>query len=108
MKIGKPSEIQQTTDVTLRSGQTPGGSRLPGRAGEAGRPAAADDEVRLSRASRNLIGEAPGAAETVRADKIEEVRQAIEEGRFPVNAEVVAERMISEAAQLLETLSQGK
>jgi negative regulator of flagellin synthesis FlgM len=107
MKIGKPSEIKPTTDVALRSGQTPGGSRLPGRTGEAGRPAGSD-EVRLTRASRNLIGEAPDAAETVRAGKVEEVRQAIEEGRFPVDAEVVAERMISEAAQLLETLSQGK
>jgi len=108
MKIGKPSEIQQTTDVTLRSGQTPGGSRLPGRAGEAGRPAATDDEVRLTRASRSLMGEGPGAAEMVRAEKIEEVRKAIEEGRFPVNADVVAQRMISEAAELLETLSQSK
>ncbi|MCL4184886.1 MAG: flagellar biosynthesis anti-sigma factor FlgM [Burkholderiaceae bacterium] len=107
MKIGKPSEIQQTTDVVLRSGQTPGGSRLPGRAGDAGRPAAAD-EVRLTRATRTLIGETSDSAEMVGAEKIEEVRKAIEEGRFPVNADVVAQRMISEAAQLLETLSQGK
>lgn len=106
MKIGKPSEIQQGIDVTLRSGQAPGSSRSPGRTGAAEHRSA--DAVHLRRSSHSLFGTASDPVDAVRADKIDEVRHAIAQGHFQVRARVVAERMIREAAQLLETLSQGR
>lgn len=106
MKIGKPCEIQPGVDVTLRSGLVPGGSRAPRDTGEVERPAA--DEVRLTRTSRSLVGAASDPLDAVRTDKVEEVRNAIVEGHFQVRAQVVAERMITEAAQLLETLTRAR
>jgi flagellar biosynthesis anti-sigma factor FlgM len=106
MKIGKPSEIQRVSDFALRSGHASGGSGQPGRPGAAEHCAA--DGVRLSRASGSLRSGASGAEATASADRIENIRTAIEERRFPVNAEVIADRMISEAAQLLETLGRAR
>ena len=103
MKIDKPSEIQHVSDFALRSGHASGGSGHAGRA-EAAEHGAADG-VRLSRTSASLRG---GTEETASAERIEEIRNAIKERRFPVNADVIADRMISEAAQLLETLGRGR
>ncbi len=100
MKIDKPVEIQSTPDAALRSGQAAGAARSAAR-GRAAAPAAGEtDSVSLSAASR-----APKADADVRADKVAEVREAIREGRFHVSAEVVADKMIAQAAELLETLS---
>jgi len=67
------------------------------------------DEVSLSRASRSLAAEAAGSeADPIRRQKVEEIRQAIREGRFEVNAWAVADKMISEAAELLESLSRPR
>ena len=106
MKIDKPSEIQHVSDFALRSGHASGGSGHAGRA-EAAEHGAADG-VRLSRTSASLRGGACGTVETACAERIEEIRNAIKERRFPVNADVIADRMISEAAQLLETLGRGR
>ena len=102
MKIGKPAEIQQSE--LLRASQT-ANTRVAGNAGggAVGKTEAAVN-VRLSDTSRSLAAEASGPVRSMRTEKVEEVRRAIAEGRFKVNAEVVADRMISEAAQLLETL----
>ncbi|ODT38484.1 MAG: flagellar biosynthesis anti-sigma factor FlgM [Lautropia sp. SCN 70-15] len=67
------------------------------------------DEVSLSSASRSLATESAGAeADPTRSQKVAEIRQAIREGRFEVNAWAVADRMISEAAELLESLSRTR
>ncbi|MFP5406656.1 MAG: flagellar biosynthesis anti-sigma factor FlgM [Gammaproteobacteria bacterium] len=104
MKIGKPAETQPT-DALARSAQAAGASRQAGTAGGGKiERTGATDKVQLSEASRKLASEI-GSSDTVRAAKVEEVRQAIAEGRFHVNAKVVAEKMIAESAELLETLS---
>ena len=105
MKIGKPAEIQQSELV--RATQAAG----TGKAGSAGGPVEATSaaaSVQLSDTSRRLAAQAGSTGETIRAEKVEEVRRAISEGRFDVNAAVVAEKMIAEAAELLETLSQPR
>lgn len=109
MKIGKPAELQQTDALSRAGNSTPAGAA--GAAGAA-RPDAVEktpraDAVHLSHASKNLAAE--GAAEELaRARKVEDVKAAIREGRFQVNAHEVADKMISQAAELLETLSRSK
>jgi flagellar biosynthesis anti-sigma factor FlgM len=69
-------------------------------------PAAAADRIDLSETSRTLAGgEAQSAS--FRADKVNEVRLALERGEYKVDSRVVAERMIIESAQLLETIAGG-
>jgi negative regulator of flagellin synthesis FlgM len=63
------------------------------------------DQVRLSATTQSLVG--TDSAEPVDSAKVEEVRSAIQEGRFHVNAQVVADKMISAASELLETISVG-
>ncbi|MEZ5727618.1 MAG: flagellar biosynthesis anti-sigma factor FlgM [Burkholderiaceae bacterium] len=62
----------------------------------------ANERVDISSASRALVD---GDSKDFRADKVAEVRQAIEEGRFAIHVQKVADKMISEAAELLETIA---
>lgn len=105
MKIDKPVEIQPAQDATLRAGR-PAGAARP--AGHADAQARAADSVSLSAASRGLVADLATDDGEVRHDKVAEVREAIREGRFDVRAQVVADRMITQAAELLETLTVPK
>lgn len=62
------------------------------------------DSLSLSQATRRLAAEGRGTT-PVREDKVAEMRQAIDEGRFRVNSETVADRMLSEAHDLVRTLT---
>ncbi|MBN9430326.1 MAG: flagellar biosynthesis anti-sigma factor FlgM [Burkholderiales bacterium] len=107
MKIGKTADLTQT-DAIARTGQAAAQAtgKLSGRAG-AGEIRAADsvDKVQLSQTSRNLAAEAAAGGDAVRADKVNEVREAISKGEFHVSAKVVADKMIAQAAELIETLA---
>lgn len=103
MKIG------QTTDA-LRNGPLSGtvDGRLPASA--PGTPVEAvqpGERVELSAASRRLAGAAGNGEAEVRSEKVEEIRRAIQEGRFHVSANAVADRMIAEAAELIESIALG-
>ncbi|HRO58264.1 MAG TPA: flagellar biosynthesis anti-sigma factor FlgM [Burkholderiaceae bacterium] len=105
MKISNPADIKQSE--LLRSTQA-AASRQAGSAGGAAiEKAGAAASVQLSETSRNLAAET-AAGEPIRTAKVDEVRKAISEGRFHVNADVVADKMIAEAAELLETLSRPR
>ncbi|HEY0878313.1 MAG TPA: flagellar biosynthesis anti-sigma factor FlgM [Zeimonas sp.] len=106
MKIGKPAEPQQP-DALSRAGS---GTPVVGSGGD--RPEAVEktpraDAVHLSQASKSLAART-AAEELERARKVEDVKTAIREGRFQVNAHAVADKMITQAAELLETLSGRK
>lgn len=102
MKIGKLTDAERID--LLQPARAAGGERRDRVAQP--RPA---DPVSVSSVSRNLMAEAAGAeTDPIRRQKVEEIRQALREGRFEVNAWAVADRMISEAAELLEALSRSK
>ncbi len=105
MKIGKPAETQQP-DPLSRSAS--GAVRaVPGHArSDAVEKTAPVDAVRLSRTSRSLAAE--GESMPVRTKKVEDVQAALRDGRFQIDAHAVADRMIAQAAELLETLSRAK
>ncbi len=79
-------------------------SRTPTASGDELKAASATDKVELSATSRSLTN-ATGSGSEVRADKVAEVRKAIAEGNFHVNAEVIADRLIAEAAELIELIA---
>ncbi len=107
MKIGKPADLQQT-DALSRPGQPAAGVVSGTSRSDAVEKAAAADAVRLSHTSRNLAAEGAADEMPVRAAKVAEVQAAIREGRFQVDTHAVADKMIEQAAELLETLSRRK
>jgi len=107
MKIGKPAEPQQPDALSRAGNAAPAvGAASASRSGAVEKTSPAD-AVHLSHASRSLAAEISDD-EPVRLRKVEEVKAAIREGRFQVSAHAVADKMISQAAELLETLSRPK
>lgn len=106
MKIGKPTEAQQPDALSRAAHGTAGAVSGRTRA-DAVEKTPAVDAVRLSQTSRSLAAETAEGA-SVRQHKVEDVKAAIREGRFQVSAHAVADRMITQAAELLETLSRPK
>lgn len=68
-------------------------------ASASGKEAAAD--VRLSGLSSQI--QASGEGMTVDAARISEIKQAISEGRFTINAGAIADRLISTARELVDS-----
>ncbi len=91
MKIGSTIDTAAVAE-TLR------GSRATGPASVA-TPAAADhDDVAVSAAGAQMSALGSGDFDSAKVDSI---RQAIREGRFTVNPEAIADRLIADAAALL-------
>lgn len=101
MKIGNSIETFKSEGVN------PGASRPGASSSRPVSPVEASDRIDLSETSRRLDGGETRADEAIRADKVSEVREAIARGEYRVDSAVVAERLIMESAQLLETLSSG-
>jgi|SRR5690554_5787460 len=102
MKIGN------SIDPIKPDGLGPAGAGRPGASSSRPvSPIEASDRIDLSETSRTLAGGETRAGEEIRANKVNEVREAIARGEYRVDTKVVAERMIMESAQLLETLSSG-
>ncbi|MDT3677582.1 MAG: flagellar biosynthesis anti-sigma factor FlgM [Burkholderiaceae bacterium] len=107
MKIGKPAEPQQPDALSRAGHGAPAAGTASASHSEAVEKTSPAGSVHLSQASRSLGAES-AADEQVRLRKVEEVKAAIREGRFQVSAHAVADKMISQAAELLETLSRPK
>ncbi len=101
MKIGQTNESLQT-DLPARVGTRTanGNGPVPGAG-----TTESTDKVAISQTTRSLQGGSAG--ETFDALKVGAVRAAIERGEFRVNAEKVAEKMVAEAAELLERITTG-
>lgn len=100
MKIGKPADIQ-ATEVALRHGNKAIAPATGSSRAEPVQKTPEVDAVRLSQAAKSQLAEST----PVNSAKVEEVKAALREGRFQVNAHAVADKMISQAAELLEALS---
>ncbi len=98
MKIG-PSN----SDGVRIDGKAVGAERAtPTRAGSGSDPVSANpavDRISLSGDRTALIG--PSAAPPFDDRKVEEVRRAIAEGRFPVDAKRVAEQLLADTRDFI-------
>jgi negative regulator of flagellin synthesis FlgM len=104
MKVGQTNEPLQT-DLVSRATN---GSRTPAASQQQQVGAVvATDKVELSQTTLSLNGGGlvPGDATDIRPEKVEQVRRAMKEGNFHVSAEVIADKMISQAAELLQTMT---
>lgn len=88
-------------DSSLKpSGAVPGSSRA--RAEQAGTSTGAGTtQVQLSAASAQLAGSGSGAP--IDGARIAEIKQAIAEGRFQINADAIADGLLSTARDLVQS-----
>lgn len=98
IKIGSTYTLPPVADAvtTTGSGQARGAAPTAAAKGTAG---AAEDKATLSAAGAQ-ISALTGSTDFDQA-KVDAIRQAIREGRFSVNAEAIADRLIYEASALL-------
>lgn len=103
MKIGNTNE-SLPSDLVAR---TTNGTRTPAASQQPVDAVAATDKIELSKTSVTLSAPATATSDEtdLRPEKVAEVRRAISEGRFNVSAEAVADRMISQASELLESMT---
>jgi negative regulator of flagellin synthesis FlgM len=103
MKIGNPEaavgvgavRAQDTAQKNAAETKAAGAS-----AANAGAEADASAQVQLSAAASSLLGAAPADTD-FDADKVARISQAIASGSYKVNAEVIADRLIANAQELL-------
>ena len=104
MKIGNPEatigvaavRAQDTAQKNAADGKAAGTSAT----GAAGAESGAGVQVRLSAAASSLLGAAPADAD-FDADKVARISQTIASGSYKVNAEVIADKLIANAQELL-------
>ena len=92
MKIGSPIDAQVAADVSLRPART---AAAPATVSSS---APCQDQVAVSAAGAQMGALGAGDFDSAKVDAI---RQAIREGRFTVNPEAIADRLIADAAALL-------
>lgn len=96
MKIGNPA------DKPASVGPVGPARSQPGEAAKAQEAAATNDpsaKVELSNTAATLLSSS--ASSDFDADKVARIAQAISEGKFEINAEKIADRLISNAHEVL-------
>ena len=100
MKVGSESSAGVTTVTGER--KTGEAARRTGDAGASSTdPASAT--VKLSDAATSLLSTASGdETESFDAEKVQRIAQAIREGRFQINPEKIADRLLANAREVLD------
>ncbi len=100
MKIGNATDVQKL-EIPRHAEARPGNAVKPGvSSDEPVGKVEKSDKVELSQSSQLARHDTM----PVRADKVAKVRAAIERGEFPVNPTKVADRMISQAVELVNLI----
>jgi negative regulator of flagellin synthesis FlgM len=94
MKI--ESSTKPVGDLRLKETRTPTPSKTA---------AAASEEVQLSPLSAQLS--ASDGEQSFDAARVSEIKQAISEGRFAINASAIADRLITSAKELVDSRRQA-
>ncbi|GAB1233236.1 flagellar biosynthesis anti-sigma factor FlgM [Ferrigenium sp. UT5] len=103
MKInqtGKPLPPSSNGESTARS---PAAKSGPAGAGTAIAPDSTRVHLGTTGAQLRELESSIASAPVVNSQKVSEIKQAISEGRFQVNAEVVADRLIDTVQDLIRT-----
>lgn len=103
MKVGQPADMPKVTTPLQQAGA---GAAAPAKKEAAATAASTASSsgvaVTVSTAVRTLE-QANRAEADIDMDKVNAVRQAIEDGSYVVNAEVIADKLLSNAQELLDS-----
>ena len=99
-KTGQPLPATQIGDVTQRTAKTNTGASSSGTG-------SVENSVHLGSASAQLRGLEKSVANSpvVDSKKVDAIKQAITEGRFQINSEVVADGLINSVKELISANS---
>lgn len=89
-------------DLSKSVTSAPAGDSKPQRAARTEAQAPQGDRVELSALSTQLQAFQADASGEIDMARVQEIKQAISEGRFKVNAEVVADRLLETVRDLLQ------
>lgn len=107
MKIGNSPEAKSALPVaTERSGAAEAGRAQGGAASAAAasKTPEASARIELSSTASKLMSEASEEG-TFDTEKVQRIAQAISEGKFSINAEAIADKLISNAQEMLSRAS---
>ena len=90
--------VPQPSAANARSAASDAEGSVPGRAPAA--PAQSGDRVQLTESARAIGAAANGADAPVDTSRVERIRQAIADGTYKVDAQRVADRLISLEKQI--------
>lgn len=101
--IGSVAGGPQKAAPTPAAGGDSAGAAAAGAAAAPAKPQAGVTVTLSSSASQALsgVGNAGGSSEVFNAEKVEAMKAAIASGSFQVNAEAIADKMLSNAAEML-------
>lgn len=97
MKIDNTTKPVASSNVSETRGR--------GKAAASAQPSASDANVRLSGLSAQL--QSSGDTPAFDAARVSQIKQAIAEGNFQINAGAIADRLISSARELINSQRQG-
>lgn len=101
MKIGQVENAKAIAPATdARQGATKAGDKAAG----SGAPAEASTKVELSNAA-TMLAAAAGDDGDFDAAKVDRIAQAIRDGKFEVNAEAIADKLLAHTRDLLKPSS---
>ena len=103
MKIGSPADQPPVAPAT--TGRTATGDAAAKTDAAPAAPAEASAQVELSNTAASLLSGTGGASAEFDADKVARISQSIADGTFKVNPDVIADKLISNAQELLTKAS---
>ena len=104
MKIGQPADKPALTPAsTARTGTGDTAKVQPGQVASTDSEASA--KVVLSDAASALLAASPSAKADFDAEKVDRIGKAIADGSFKVNHDVVADKLLANAKELLNKFS---
>ncbi len=107
MKIGQPSELPALVTQAKTSGsqKTESAASAPAASNAAPSPRSAGVSVTVSTAARALEKADRGEGAEIDAQKVSAVRTAIQQGTYVVNPEAIADKLLSNAQEMLNRTS---
>ena len=94
MKIGNPADTPAVAPATTTRSEAGDAAKVASTAA----PAEASAQVELSNTAATLMSGVGGEFD---AEKVARISQAIADGKFTVNADVIADKLIANAQELL-------
>lgn len=98
MKIGNSPELNAYTKLSNeRTGTADAGRASAGKAGQS----TAAAQVELSSTASSLISGAGSDEGSFDAEKVQRIAKAIEDGKFTINADAIADKLIANASEMV-------